>query len=67
MDKKNKITGVFIIASALIWGAVIIGCSYGLNGTECYDKIRYILAGGVLAHIFLVWGPISILSRKTKQ
>ena len=66
MEKKNRFAGVFIIASAIIWAAVILGCSYGLKGTECYDSIRYILVGGVLAHIFLVWGPLAIMVRRAK-
>jgi hypothetical protein len=36
MDKKNRSFGAFIIASAIVWGAVIFGCSAALRGTECY-------------------------------
>jgi hypothetical protein len=67
MDKKFKTIGAFIIASAIIWGAVIVGSSYALKGTECYDKIQNILVGGVLSHIILIWGPLALLFKKTKE
>jgi len=67
MDKKFKTIGTFILASAIIWGAVIIGCSYVLKGTECYSKIQNILVGGVLSHIILIWGPVALLFKKIKE
>jgi len=66
MNNKIITLGAFIIASAIIWGAVIIGCSYALKGTECYHKIQNILVGGVLSHIILIWGPL-ILSFNKKS
>lgn len=59
--------GYYIIASAIVWGAVIIGCSYVLKGTGCYDEIRNILIGGVLAHLVLIWGPLTVGARKNKE
>ncbi len=50
------IMGSLVIASALIWGFVIIGTSNALKGTECYDKIQNYLIGGVLMHIILIGG-----------
>ena len=67
MDKKFKTIGAFIIASAIIWGAVIVGSSFALKGTECYEKIQNILVGGVLAHIILIWGPLALLFKKAKD
>jgi roadblock/LC7 domain-containing protein len=67
MDKKAKTIAVFIIASAIIWAAVIIGCAAALSGTGCYDKIRMVLSGGVLAHILLIWGPVVLLLKKKKE
>ena len=67
MDKKVITIGAFIIGSAIIWGAVIIGCSFALKGTECYDKIQNILVGGVLSHIVLIWGPLTAILNKQKQ
>ena len=67
MDKKFKTISAFIIASAIIWGAVIIGSSYALKGTLCYDKIQNILIGGVLSHIILIWGSLALLFREKKE
>ena len=65
MNKKIISTGAFIIASAIVWGAVILGSSLALKGTECYDHIQNILVGGFLVHLILIWGPMSIIIRKT--
>ena len=68
--KKKSIglsIGGLIIASAVIWGAVIVGCSFALKGTECYAEIQNILVGGVVTHLILIWGPIGILFKKIKE
>ena len=67
MHMKSKSIGAFTIASAIIWGAVILGCSFALKGTECYGKIQNILVGGVLSHIILIWGPLAVLLNKAKE
>jgi len=67
VDKKLKTIGAFIMASAIIWGAVIVGSASVLKGTECYDKIQNILVGGVLAHLILIWGPLVLLFKKIKD
>ena len=64
---KKSTLGALIIASALIWGAVIIGCSLALKGTECYDKIQNILVAGVITHIILIWGPLVALASKGRK
>lgn len=55
--KKSK-NGYFIIGSAIIWGAVMIGCSFALKGTECYPRIQIILFFGVVTHLLFIWGPL---------
>jgi hypothetical protein len=67
MDKLKKSIGVFIIASAIIWGAVILGCSLKLKGTECYDEISYILSAGAIFHLLFIWGPLAIQIKKIKK
>lgn len=66
MNKKVKTIGAFILGSAIIWAAVIIGSSYALKGTECYDKIQNVLVGGVLLHLILIWIPTAMLFKKLK-
>lgn len=71
MDSKKKSgstkSGVLIIASAIIWGVVIVACSFKLKGTECYAEISNILFGGVIMHFFLIWVPMGILFRNKKN
>ena len=64
--KKTNI-GYLIIASAVIWGAVIIGCALKLKGTEYYQEISPILIGGVVTHMVLIWTPLGIQFRKKKE
>ena len=67
MKKTAYSVGGLIIASAIIWGAVIVGCSFALKGTECYANIQYILFGGLMSHIILIWAPLAVLFKKTKE
>ncbi len=62
--KKNAYAAI-IIASALIWALVIIGCSLKLKGTTCYEEINGILIGGVLSHILLFGALIKPMLSKT--
>jgi hypothetical protein len=57
---KGKI-GFFIIGSAIIWGAVMLGCSFALKGTGCYSEIQNILGAGAGIHIVLIWGPLATI------
>ncbi len=63
---KKGLIGYFIIASAIVWGAVIIGCSFKLKGTGCYDEIRSLLAGGAGIHLLFIWGPLAAQLRNKK-
>ena len=67
MDKTVKSIGAFIIASAIIWGAVILGCSSALKGTECYSEIQNILAAGAGIHLILIWGPLIGVIKRVKE
>jgi hypothetical protein len=67
MNKANKTIGYFIIASAIIWGAVIIGCSFKLKGTGLFNEISYILSLGAIIHLIFIWGPLAAQLKKLKQ
>lgn len=67
IKKKAISVGVIIIVSAIIWGLVIVGCSYKLKGTECYSEIQNILYGGVISHMILIWGPLVLLFKKKEN
>ena len=64
--QKSKI-GYFIIGSAIIWGAVMIGCSLALSGTECYPKIQMLLYLGAGSHLIFIWGPLPSVIKKEKE
>lgn len=66
MDKTTKSIATFTIASAIIWGAVIVACSLALKETGCYDQIKNILVGGVITHLILIWGPLIAIAKKGK-
>ena len=67
MERKVGLIGYLIIASAIIWGLVIVGCSYKLSGTECYQEIQTILVLGAAFHLLFIWGPLGAQLRKTKK
>ena len=63
-EKSNfkKRVGVFIIANAIVWGAVIIGTSLVLRGTDYMDRLIFILGGG--AGVSVVILSAILLQRK---
>jgi len=63
--KKINI-GYFIIASAIIWGAVIIACAIILKGTIYKDDITYVIYAGTFIHLFFIWAPLAIQFKKSK-
>ena len=67
MEKKNKSIGIFIIASAIIWGAVIIGCALKLKGTGYFNEIAYILSAGTTFHLLFIWVPLAVRFKKIKE
>ncbi len=70
--KKNtkgyfKHVGYYIIASAIVWGAVIVGCSLKLKGTPYYEEISPILFSGVIIHFILICVPLGIQFKRMKE
>jgi hypothetical protein len=63
---KGKI-GYFIIVSALVWGAVIIGCALVLKGMPQKQDVTNILIGGASFHLLFIWGPLGNLFRKKNE
>lgn len=64
---KKGLIGYFIIGSAIIWGAVIIGCSLMLRGTSCYQAISNVLIGGMITHLIFIWGPLASQFKKKEN
>ncbi len=67
MNKQKFIVGYYIIASAIIWGATILGCAYKLKGTGCYQEISYILSSAAGIHLIMIWGPLAAQMKKQKE
>ena len=61
--KKNN-PGVFIIANAIVWGAVMIGISMTLKGTDYYAKLVPILSVGAAFSVILLPGGLLIKKKK---
>ncbi len=55
---KKGVIGYYIIGSAIIWGAVIVGCALKLKGTSYYEEISFILSGGAGIHLLFIWGSL---------
>ena len=64
--KKSKV-GYLIIASAIIWGAVMIGASVILKGTPYKEGINRIIMGGTIFHFLFIWAPLGTLFKKDKK
>ena len=64
--KKSKIA-YFILASAIVWAAVIIGCSLVLKSTPYKPDVTNILIGGAAFHLLFIWGPLGNLFRKKNE
>lgn len=63
--KIHASRGVLIIANAIVWGVVMIGCSWKLSDTGMYDDIQNILVGGSGITTILIMG--SAIQFKGKQ
>jgi hypothetical protein len=61
-DIFKRRVSVFIIANAFVWGAVIIGTSLVLRGTEYMSKLIPIFGGGAFTSVILLSG--GLLRRK---
>lgn len=48
----NKTT--LIITIAIVWAAVILACAMAVQGTEAFQDIQTILAGGAVVSLFAV-------------
>lgn len=64
---KNSVLGIFIIASAIIFGLLLLMCSIKLKGTDCYQTISTILSMGFVAHLLFIWGPLTAIVKRQKR
>ncbi|KPL13621.1 MAG: hypothetical protein AMS26_13605 [Bacteroides sp. SM23_62] len=64
--KKSK-TGFLIIASAIVWAAVILGCAMVLKDSPYKDEINRIIVGVMLFHLLFIWAPLGSELRKRNK
>jgi hypothetical protein len=57
--------GIFIIASALVWGAVIVGTSIILKGTGQYERLMPLLSAGAGMSIIIL--PMLLVRKKDEK
>lgn len=69
MDRKKKtwMAAGLQIVSALVWAAVIIGCSYVLEGTGYHEEIFQILIAAASTHFLLLAGMSAELFTEDKD
>ncbi|OPX24338.1 MAG: hypothetical protein B1H05_05225 [Candidatus Cloacimonas sp. 4484_140] len=64
---KKTTTGYLIIASAIVWGAVLILCAIVLKGTPYIERINRIVIGGAVFHLLFIWAPLGKQFRAKKE
>jgi hypothetical protein len=64
MKNRNNILGAYILGSAIVWGATLIGIALKLRNTDCYEQISLILIGGAAIHLIFIWGPLAAQLKK---
>ncbi len=64
--KKSKV-GYLIIASAIIWGAVMIGTALILKGSPYKEEVTRIILYGVIFHFLFIWAPLGTFFKNKKQ
>jgi hypothetical protein len=64
--KKSK-TGFLIIANAIVWAAVILGCAMVLKDSSYKNEINRIIVGGMLFHLLFIWAPLGSELRKRNK
>jgi hypothetical protein len=57
-EYQKRRVNAFMIANAIVWGAVIIGTSLVLRGTEYMSKLTPIFAGGAITSIVILGGGL---------
>ncbi len=64
---KGKSVGFFIISSAIIWGAVMIGVTILVKDSPNKHMINMILTMGATTHLLFIWAPLGVMFKKMKE
>jgi len=60
----EKVLGPFIIANAVVWGAVMVGTAFILKGTGLMPKVLPILGGGAGFCVVILPGAMAARLKK---
>lgn len=62
--KENKKTALshYIVGSALIWAATILGCAFILK--ETFSQISILITSAATMHLIIIWGPLTAQFKK---
>jgi len=67
MNRPAVLIPVIILVNACVWALTLIMSSKALSGTDAYQQIQNILAGGTIASIMVVGGGLSGLAKMMKS
>ena len=66
MEKNKKnILKHFIIGSAIVWGATILGSALILK--ETFTQISLLLNGASVIHLIIIWGLAAQLKKQAEE
>lgn len=66
MEKNKKATlTYYIIGSALIWAATILGCAFILK--ETFSEISVLLTCAATMELVIIWAPLAAQFKKQEQ
>ncbi|PLW94759.1 MAG: hypothetical protein C0592_01860 [Marinilabiliales bacterium] len=66
MSKKRKnIIGWYIIGSAIIWGATILGGALILK--ENFKQVSVIFSSAAAIHLIIIWVPLAAQLKKQRE
>lgn len=65
--KENKKTALtyYIIGSASIWAATILGCALILK--ETFGEISILLTSAATMHLIVIWGSLTTQLKKHRE
>ena len=64
--KKQKI-GLYLIASVLLWGFVLVYCAWILQGTPYKEQVNSVIGIAIILHTFIIWVPMALKNKKEEN
>ncbi len=61
---RKQLLGPYIIGSAIIWGAVMVGASLIMASSQDKTQVLSLLGTGAGIHLIIIWGPLAAALKK---